>query len=82
MSDLADALRKSGHPEIARLLERKELAGRLRGSGRSDLAEALEAPPAEKPEKPEQTPEQAAGEQLLGHLNASTGRWFNLGASG
>jgi hypothetical protein len=43
MGDLADALGAEGHNEIADALERKELAGRLRHTGRDDLADALEA---------------------------------------
>lgn len=77
MSDLSDALRESGHPEIARQLERKELAGRLRGSGRADLADALEAPAALAEPEPK-TPEQAAGEDLLRSLNASVSKWHSL----
>jgi hypothetical protein len=42
VSDLADALREAGHEDVA-VLERKELAGRLRQSGRDDFADALEA---------------------------------------
>jgi hypothetical protein len=43
MGDLADALRAEGHDETVNRLERRELAGRLRHTGRDDLADALEA---------------------------------------
>ena len=78
MSDLSDTLREGGHPELARQLERKELAGRLRGSGRDDLAASLETPeaPAEKPEA--KSPEQVVGEELLGAPNAALSRWHSL----
>jgi len=52
VSDLAAALRETGHGDVAAALERKELAGRFRQSGRDDLADALEAgeptPPVEE----------------------------------
>jgi hypothetical protein len=53
VSDLADALRAEGYPEIANQLEQRELAERLRKAGRDDLADSLttgETPPPEQPE--------------------------------
>ncbi len=78
---LTIALREAGHTELADALERKELVGRLRQSGRADLAERLEAP--EAPAEPEQpkSPERAAAEGLLDHLNASVTKWHSLGGS-
>lgn len=83
MGDLADALRAEGHTEIADQLERRELAGRLRESGRPDLADELitgETPPVEEPE-PAPEPE-AEHERLARQLNAAQSRWLTLGGPG
>jgi hypothetical protein len=84
MGDLADALRESGHTEIADALERKELAGRLRQSGRDDLADQLEAgepmPAVEETEPPPPAPQ--PHEQLAKQLDEAQSRWITLGGSG
>jgi hypothetical protein len=88
MGDLADALRAEGHAELADKLETKELAGRLRQSGRDDLADALEAgaqttPADEEEAQPnaERTPP-APHEQLAKQLDEAQSRWITLGGSG
>jgi hypothetical protein len=80
MSDLAAALRESGHADLARQLEAKELAAKLRRSGRDDLAASLEAPQPPPEQAEAKTPEQVVGEELLGHLNRSVTPWHRLGA--
>jgi hypothetical protein len=84
MGDLADALRAEGHTEIADELERRELAGRLRESGRGDLADALitgETPPPEEPE-PAAEPEPREHELLAKRLDEAQSRWITLGGKG
>jgi hypothetical protein len=85
MRDLADALGAEGHNEIADALERKELAGRLRHTGRTTWptrskqaarhARAGEegTPPSGQPTPP------APHEQPARQLNAAQSRWITLG---
>jgi hypothetical protein len=83
MGDLADALRAEGHTEIANQLERKELAGWLRKSGRDDLADALEAgEPTSPVEEVEPSAEPAPRERLAQQLNAAQSKWLTLGGQG
>jgi hypothetical protein len=80
MSELSEALRAGGHPEIADALERKSLAGQLRKAGRDDLADSLEAgdqtPPVEDAQPPA-APQHH--EWLAKQLNEAQTQWHTLG---
>jgi hypothetical protein len=80
MGDLADALREAGHGDVAAALEKKELAARLRKSGRPDLADQLEAGDQPAPEAEETPPPAPQPHELLAErLNAAQSRWTTLG---